>query len=311
MFAESRDHLVAAQTVGLILIFLSEIIMGTLPMHSPSFRSSKLLMGWANSFAAGVFLAVGICHLLPEAVEKMDAYYGDLNRELPIAFLTVIGGYAFILLLERVIFAGHGAEEEHIPAESFGGEGKAKDPEVVTVDAAAHLLSAAERGPRRSQSMVTAVAEGSRGSSGNGATYMLLLALTIHGVTEGLALGLQTTLNSAWPLWLAIFAHNWAEALCLGVTFAHSSVPRVRATVFMTLFSLATPLGIAAGMLLHVVMSDVAVAYFMAFSCGTFLYFGATEVVVEEFTEGETHWVKFLWFCLGILLMVGIKVYME
>lgn len=45
------------------------------------------------------------------------------------------------------------SSEEHIPAESFGGEGKAKDPEIVTVDAAAHLLSAAERGPRRSQSM--------------------------------------------------------------------------------------------------------------------------------------------------------------
>ncbi len=57
--------------------------------------------------------------------------------------------------------------------------------------------------------------------------------------------------------------------------------------------------------------AEVTVAYFMAFSCGTFLYFGATEVVVEEFSAGRTHWVKFGWFCIGIALMVCIKVFLE
>eukprot|EP00667_Euglena_gracilis_P012601 EG_transcript_12956 len=296
------NTLVMAQTVGLTLIFLSEIIMGTLPMHSPSFRSSKLLMGWANSFAAGVFLAVGIVHLLPEAVEKMDEYYGNLTKELPIAFLMVILGYTVILMLERVMFAGHEADD-------VASKDVETSREPTNASTTSRLLDAEAAG-KRSMSVVSAV-EGSGRSSNNSATYMLLFALTVHGITEGLALGLQTSLSSAWPLWLAIFTHNWAEALCLGVTFASSSVPIFRATVFMTMFSLATPLGIAMGMLLHVVLADVTVAYFMAFSCGTFLYFGATEVVVEEFTTGQTNWVKFGWFCLGIALMVFIKVYVE
>jgi zinc transporter 1/2/3 len=300
---DSDTNLVVAQCVGLVLIFFSELIMGTLPMHSPTFRSSPLLMGWANSFVAGVFLAVGIVHLLPEAVEKMDDYYGDLTKELPIAFVMVIVGYTLILMLERVMFKGEEPEE-------------AKDEEsgVPTIEPISNQgLLAPERRPSRggsrSASVVSAVSESAKTS--NSATYMLLLALTVHGITEGLALGLQTSIHSAWPLWLAIFTHNWAEALCLGVTFAHSTVPKVRATIFMLLFSAATPLGIGLGMVLHVVLSEVSVAYFMALSCGTFLYFGATEVVVEEFAEGQTHWIKFWWFCVGITLMVCLKVFMD
>ena len=53
---DSDTNLVVAQCVGLVLIFFSELIMGTLPMHSPTFRSSPLLMGWANSFVAGLCL---------------------------------------------------------------------------------------------------------------------------------------------------------------------------------------------------------------------------------------------------------------
>ena len=82
-----------------------------------------------------------------------------------------------------------------------------------------------------------------------------------------------------------------AEALCLGVTFAHSNVPRLRvcphssayippcipacsihsalprvlglvprspqATLFMVMFSTATPFGIGLGMMLHIVLSGM------------------------------------------------------
>lgn len=298
MFSTGEEHLILAQSIGLTLIFLSEIVMGILPMYSPTFQSSKVAMGWANSFAAGIFLAAGIVHLLPEAVEKMDEYYGDLTKELPIAFVMVVVGYTAILMLERVMFAGHEEDEGGNDIEASATPGtQLVEPKDK------------ERTGERSTSIVELV-EDSR-KSNNGVTYMLLFALTVHGVTEGLALGLQTSINSAWPLWLAIFTHNWAEALCLGVRFAASSVPRVRATFFITMFSLATPVGVVLGMMLHIVLSEVTVAYFMAFSCGTFLYFGATEVVVEEFSAGRTHWVKFGWFCIGIALMVCIKVFLE
>ncbi len=58
MFTTGEEHLILAQSIGLTLIFLSEIVMGILPMYSPTFQSSKVAMGWANSFAAGMYYGV-------------------------------------------------------------------------------------------------------------------------------------------------------------------------------------------------------------------------------------------------------------
>ena len=37
-------------------------------------KESVLCMGISNSFAAGVFLAIGLTHLLPEANETFEDY---------------------------------------------------------------------------------------------------------------------------------------------------------------------------------------------------------------------------------------------
>jgi len=45
--------------------------------------------------------------------------------------------------------------------------------------------------------------------------YLLLVALSIHGFFEGLALGIQNDINSIMILAIAIIAHKWAESFTL------------------------------------------------------------------------------------------------
>lgn len=45
--------------------------------------------------------------------------------------------------------------------------------------------------------------------------YLLLIALSIHGFFEGLALGIQDEFNSVMILAIAIIAHKWAESFTL------------------------------------------------------------------------------------------------
>lgn len=45
--------------------------------------------------------------------------------------------------------------------------------------------------------------------------YLLLLALSLHGFFEGVALGVQSTVGSCLKLVFAILAHKWAEAFTL------------------------------------------------------------------------------------------------
>jgi len=45
--------------------------------------------------------------------------------------------------------------------------------------------------------------------------YLLLLALSLHGFFEGVALGVQGNVQGALKLVFAILAHKWAEAFTL------------------------------------------------------------------------------------------------
>ena len=45
--------------------------------------------------------------------------------------------------------------------------------------------------------------------------YLLLLALSLHGFFEGVALGVQSSLSGVLKLVFAILAHKWAEAFTL------------------------------------------------------------------------------------------------
>jgi zinc transporter 1/2/3 len=45
--------------------------------------------------------------------------------------------------------------------------------------------------------------------------YLLLIALSIHGLFEGIALGVQEDFRDIFFLLLAILAHKWAESLTL------------------------------------------------------------------------------------------------
>jgi hypothetical protein len=70
-------------------------------------RKRKLLIALANSFSAGLFFAVALFHILPEA--EMDFSQGmkwkSLNEKFPLPFLIVIVVYGMILYLEKIHFS--------------------------------------------------------------------------------------------------------------------------------------------------------------------------------------------------------------
>jgi len=66
--------------------------------------------GISNSFAGGIFLGVGMLHMLPEAHEVLEHTFPDFK--LPLAFVLMLCGYSLILMLERVICNVHKHEPD-------------------------------------------------------------------------------------------------------------------------------------------------------------------------------------------------------
>ncbi|MEM9177534.1 MAG: ZIP family metal transporter, partial [Myxococcota bacterium] len=146
----------------LIAILVAGAIGAALPLRRRETAGRERLLGWGNAFAAGVFLAAGLVHMLPDA----DRTWTALGHEYPTAF--ALAGLAFVLMLlvEHVLLPEQAHEEMHAPS----GERFAR------------------------------IAERHRHSGDALAAYAVLIALSIHSLLAGLALGAEAELSRALVL---------------------------------------------------------------------------------------------------------------
>ena len=104
---EDSNQTVLAWTksIFIIVVFFEALISGAFPTYSESCRESPKILGIANSFAGGVFIAIAIMHIMPEQIET----WGDLPRNegkevFPLPELLMFFGYTLILILDKVLF---------------------------------------------------------------------------------------------------------------------------------------------------------------------------------------------------------------
>ena len=80
---------------------------GLFPTFSRRFRSNPKILGVANSFAAGLFMAIAIMHVLPEEITAWEEYCDYPKKIFPLPELLAFAGYVIILLLDKVLFDAH------------------------------------------------------------------------------------------------------------------------------------------------------------------------------------------------------------
>jgi len=70
---ETSSSAVFWTKIGFIVVSFAEAaIAEMIPTWSPSCRESPKILGIANSFAAGVFLAIALMHITPEMIETWN-----------------------------------------------------------------------------------------------------------------------------------------------------------------------------------------------------------------------------------------------
>ena len=73
--------------------------------------------------------------------------------------------------------------------------------------------------------------------------------------------------------------------------------------LLLTLFAVATPLGIGIGWIVLNYASPLVSVIFSALAGGTFLYIGSSEIVVSEFTTRKPKTGRLIFFTLGIVIV--------
>ena len=190
--------------VLLLALLATALLCGALPLRRRGGEdaASRRLLEWGNAFAAGIFLGAGFVHMLPEAT----AAWEQLGWHYPIGTLLAAAAIVFMLLFEHVLppedahHAMHAPSADRFGAHAHGGDARHADPP--------------------------------------GAVYAILIALSIHSLLEGLALGAQRDLRSALVIFAAILAHKSMEGFALGVSLARRALPAARALWLLALFAM-------------------------------------------------------------------------
>ena len=140
-------------------------------------------------------------------------------------------------------------------------------------------------------------------------SLVLVIALSMHAIFEGIALGLTKEFAATINIMLALILHKPAAALSLGLSitkdFSTQEEPK-KGLLLLSIFALATPLGIFVGMLLQDT-SPIIEVIFNSFAGGTFIYIAASEVIVEEFSIPDNYkWTQYFTFLAGITLITSL-----
>ncbi|NQX89489.1 MAG: ZIP family metal transporter [Halioglobus sp.] len=264
----------------LALILFSGWLGGLIPLYGARARSPRFL-SLGNAFAAGIFLGIGLIHMLGDASETWRT---SLATPYPMALLLAGTAFLFLLWFEHVALQGHLHHAVHAP----GGV-------IADFDHAEHSLAAvAEKHPPQS-------------SPYRLYPYALIVALSIHSFIAGITMGAQTSLSSVLLIFLAIAAHKSTAGFALGVSLARNGIPRRRSLRLIGLFALMTPCGIVVGLAITSALDGRAQtlfqALFLSLAAGTFIYIAAFDILRDEFFQPGPHATKWILTAVGYALM--------
>ena len=87
-------------------IFLVELItvtFGFIPLCVTGLKSNAKFLSYSNAFSGGLFMGIGLFHLLPEANQLI--FQGrDPSTSFPLGYFVAFLSYSLILCIEKVLF---------------------------------------------------------------------------------------------------------------------------------------------------------------------------------------------------------------
>lgn len=143
--------------------------------------------------------------------------------------------------------------------------------------------------------------------------YLLLAMLLFHSVVVGLSLGLERTQLAAIIIMLALFVHKASEAFALSVSMNRSHLSQQVRLFILSVFSLATPLGIGIGWLMTrrwpAGVSPVPEGLFDALAAGTFLFMSLHLAKTRVPFPLKQKWMALFFTVFGFAVMATVALY--
>ena len=297
--------------VIMLIMFVASLAAGAIPLLG--IRTQTNLLRWATSLAAGFLISSALLVALPEGFHLVSrnenenhishaeesATHGKNQNEVEAnkrnakhsihrsfgfsayqtAGLALLTGFMLMLVVESMGF-GHDLHEEHHHEDSE------KD----------HIHHPARDISRR-----------------EGLATPIVIGLSIHALTDGLAMGAALTTNSmslTVPLMLGIVMHKMPAAFSLSAFSQHSHGNVRRTWKALFVFSLATPVALFIAWRILGALESYWLGLAVLMSAGTLLYVAAVDVL-PNVIHGANRKTVFLQVAIGTTVILALLLVLE
>ncbi|XP_055690386.1 zinc transporter ZIP3-like isoform X2 [Lutzomyia longipalpis] len=136
---------------------------------------------------------------------------------------------------------------------------------------------------------------------------LVVLALSVHELFEGLAVGLESSASNVWYMFGAVAAHKLVLAFCVGVELVVTRTRTYLAAIYVVTFAAVSPIGIGIGIGVSAAgdasSSSVPAAILQGLATGTLLYV----IFFEILSKDRSGFIRYLATILGFALMFGLQ----
>ena len=119
--------------------------------------------------------------------------------------------------------------------------------------------------------------------------FFMLLALSIHGIFEGMAIGLQLTLQDVWKLFVALSLHEIPVLFCVGMEMFNMGIKKLHIIAYFISLGIVSSVGIIIGIVLTLHANEASsdthnliIGILQGLAGGTLLYVTFYEVLDRE-----------------------------
>lgn len=147
-------------------------------------------------------------------------------------------------------------------------------------------------------------------------TTMLILAVTLHNIPEGMAVGVvfagvmtgssTITLAGAFALAIGIAIQNFPEGAIISLPLKSEGTSKKRAFLYGMLSGIVEPIGAFITIILTKFVVPV-LPYLLSFAAGAMIYV-VVEELIPEASEGEHSNIGTIGFAVGFLIMMILDV---
>ncbi|XWS10460.1 hypothetical protein CRYUN_Cryun39dG0081200 [Craigia yunnanensis] len=274
----------------------------------PVLRPENDIFFMVKAFAAGVILATGFIHILPEAFESLTSPCLEESPWRKFPFTGFVAMMSAIGTLMVDAFATGYYKRQHF---SKHKQVKADEEQAGQHAGHVHIHTHATHGHGHGSASPSEELVFSELIRQRIISQVLEVGIVVHSVVIGISLGASESTDTIRPLLAALSFHQFFEGMGLGGCISQAQFKSLSMAIMGTFFSLTTPMGIAIGIGISSFYNDnsptalIVEGVFNSASAGILIYMALVDLLAADFMNPRLQTNTRLQVGVNVSLLLG------